>query len=362
MRVTPPHPGLALVGLLVVVAAHLSCTADANETLTVIVTRRDLRPLPGVTLQLAGAVNLPGVTDQNGHATFPDLPAAGAVTITPSRSGFRFEPPQLTIPDLSTLQAAWFTAFPMATDLALSAVSDDPTPRVGGPVHGVITLRNLGNQAATDVTVGYGSLPGLALEHGQATEGALETRGVGMVWKLPQLDPSAFAELHVHSRATLPDASEFGPRAGYDWLAPNVFLTQLRPGESATASFYVTPTRVGTVTGFVNVQQSDQTDPHPENGASSFRFEVGPAPPIPQIMRLRKVRTDFFDQTPIAEVEIDQAALNRLAPFSLFQLEGSSDLKSWEFLTYAGFLPLVPITFTDRAGPGDALRAFRLRQ
>jgi len=153
---------------------------------------------------------------------------------------------------------------------------------------------------------------------------------------------------------------QFGPRAWHDWLASNAFQTQLRPGESATATFYVTPTRAGTVTGFVNVQQSDQTDPHPENDAVSFTLNVGPAPPIPPILRLRKVRTDFFDHTPIAEVEIDQAALNRLAPFSLFRLEGSSNLRDWEFLTYAGFLPLVPITFTDHANPGETTRAFRL--
>ncbi len=76
---------------------------------------------------------------------------------------------------------------------------------------------------------------------------------------------------------------------------------------------------------------------------------------------MRKVRTDFFDHTPIAEVEIDQAALNRLAPFTTFLLEGSSNLRDWEFLTYAGFLPLAPVTFTDHANPGVTTRAFRLR-
>jgi len=73
------------------------------------------------------------------------------------------------------------------------------------------------------------------------------------------------------------------------------------------------------------------------------------------------VRTDFFDHTPIAEIEIDQAALNRLAPFTTFSLEGSSNLRDWEFLTYAGFLPLAPVTFTDHANPGVTTRAFRLR-
>jgi hypothetical protein len=155
---------------------------------------------------------------------------------------------------------------------------------------------------------------------------------------------------------------QFGPRAGYALLEPNVFLTQLRPGESATASFYVTPTRAGSVTGFVNVQQSDQLDPNPANDTLSFTLNVGPEPPIPTILRVRKVRTDFFDQTPIAELEIDQAALNRLAPFTTFSLEGSSNLRDhWELLRYVGFLPLAPVTFTDHANPGVTMRAFRLR-
>jgi uncharacterized repeat protein (TIGR01451 family) len=172
----------------------------------VTVTRRDLRPLPGVTLQMTGAVNLQGVTDNSGRATF-DLPAAGAVTLTPSRSGFRFDPPQFAIPDPANPPVVSFTAFPTTTDLALSMDSDDITPLVGGLVNGVITLRNLGTEAATDVTVGIGSLPGLVLESAQATQGALEYHAYGTQWRLPQLDPGASAELHERSRATLPDAN-----------------------------------------------------------------------------------------------------------------------------------------------------------
>ena len=203
MKAILQNLGLALVGALVAVTAGIPCTAAVNETLTVTVTRRDLRPLPGVTLQLTGAVNLQGVTDNNGRAAFP--PPAGVVTITPSRSGFRFEPPQLTIAN----PANWasFTAFPTATDLALSMVSDDPTPLVGGLVNGVITLSNLGTEAATDVTVGFGSLPGVVLENAQATQGGLEYHAYGSQWKLPQLNPGASTELRVRSRATLPDAS-----------------------------------------------------------------------------------------------------------------------------------------------------------
>jgi uncharacterized repeat protein (TIGR01451 family) len=154
---------------------------------------------------------------------------------------------------------------------------------------------------------------------------------------------------------------QLGPRARYNFLESNVFRTQLRPGESATVSFYVTPTRVGSFTGFVSVQQSDQIDPQPANDTVSFTLNVDPAPPVPPVLRIRKVRMDFFDHTPISELEIDQAALNRLAPFSTFRLEGSSNLRDWDFLTYAGFFPLVPITLTDHAAPGVMMRVYRLR-
>src|SRR5436190_6930179 len=203
---TNQHLGLTLACALIAVIADLPCiAAAANEELTITVTRRDLRPLPGVSLHLAGAVNLQGVTDNNGRAAFP--PPAGVVTITPSRSGFRFEPPQFTIPDPANTPAALFTAFPTATALALSVVTDDTTPLVGGLVNGVITLSNLGTEAATDVTVGFVSLPGLVLEARQATQGGLESRAYDTVWKLSQLNPGAFAEVRVRSRATLPDAS-----------------------------------------------------------------------------------------------------------------------------------------------------------
>jgi hypothetical protein len=199
--------GLALTGLFVVATGELPCTAAQNRELAVSVARRDLRPLGLVTVQLSGAVNLQGATDENGRVAFPGLPPAGAITVTPSRSGFRFEPAQLTIPDSANPATAAFTAFPTATDLGLSIVTDDATPRVGGLVNGVITLRNLGTAAATDIAAAFGSLPGLVLEARQATEGRLEARGYDTVWTLSQLNPGASAEVHYRSRATLPDAN-----------------------------------------------------------------------------------------------------------------------------------------------------------
>src|SRR5262245_55066799 len=112
--------GLAFIALLALASADLARAAAANRTLAVSVARRDLRPLGNVTVQLSGAVNLQGVTDDNGRVAFPGLPPAGAITVTPSRSGFRFEPTQLTVPDSANPSTAAFVAFPTATDLTLS--------------------------------------------------------------------------------------------------------------------------------------------------------------------------------------------------------------------------------------------------
>ena len=201
------HFRLAIMGVLVATTADLPCTAAENRVLTASVARRDLRPLGQVTAQLSGAVNLQGVTDDNGRVTFPGLPPAGAITITPSRSGFRFEPPLLTIPDSPNSAMAAFVAFPTATDLALSIVTDNPNPLVGGLVNGVITLRNLGAVAATDVAVSIGSLPGLVLEARDTTQGTLRSRAYDTVWTLAQLNAGASAEVHYRSRATLAEAN-----------------------------------------------------------------------------------------------------------------------------------------------------------
>jgi hypothetical protein len=187
-------------------AAELPCTAQTRE-LAVSVARRDLRPLGQVTVQLSGAVSLQGVTDDNGRVAFPGLPAAGAITVTPSRSGFRFEPMQLTIPGSANPATAAFVAFPTATDLTLSIVTDNPNPLVGGLVNGVITLNNLGAAAATDIAVAIGSLPGLVLEDRQTTQGKLDSRAYDTLWTLPQLNPGASAEVHYRARAMLAEAN-----------------------------------------------------------------------------------------------------------------------------------------------------------
>src|SRR5690349_307101 len=102
---------LGLFGCCVVFAIQM-VAAPGNGAVTVTVARRDLRPLAGVTVQIAGVAQRQGMTDGNGQAAFLDLPRAGAVTITPLRSGFRFEPAQITIPDLTKASTPAFVAFP----------------------------------------------------------------------------------------------------------------------------------------------------------------------------------------------------------------------------------------------------------
>ena len=144
---------------------------------------------------------------------------------------------------------------------------------------------------------------------------------------------------------------------------PNVFQTALLPGESASVWFYVTP-KLAQAPPPGSCKSSNRTRPTriSANNTLSWTLNSGPEPPIPPILRVRKVRKDFFDQTSIAEVEIDQAALNRLAPFTTFYLERSSNLRDWEYLRLVGFVPLAPVTFTDHAEPGVTMRAYRLRR
>lgn len=128
-------------------------------------------------------------------------------SITPSRSGFRFEPPHVNLANIGNAAEAAFAAVPAATDLVLTMTVDTDTPLVGGIVNEVITIRNLGAEAATDVVIGFNSLPGLVLEDRQATAGQLSTRQYDTAWTLPQLNPGAVAEVRARSRATLPDAN-----------------------------------------------------------------------------------------------------------------------------------------------------------
>jgi hypothetical protein len=226
---------------------------------------------------------------------------------------------------------------------ALAPLPESNAELVVQPAHADLELQFLDAP-----TVGHDGIP---------TPVGVRIRNLG-----PGVATGVKVAVNVPADALSLGAFEYGTRASPVLFESNLFQTQLLPGESASVRFYVTPTRGGAATGLVEVRQLDQTDPNPANNALSWTLDVRPAPPIASILRVRKVRTDFFDQTPIAEVEIDQAALNRLAPFTTFYLERSSDLSDWEYVRLVGFLPLAPVTFTDHAEPGVRMRAYRLRR
>src|SRR5215831_9021517 len=199
--------GLAFACFVVIAAAEGRCTAAQTRDLAVSIARRDLRPLGQATVQLSGAVTVQGVTDDQGHVTFPGLPVTGTITVTPSRSGFRFEPTQLTIPASANPATATFVAFPTSTDLTLSITTDNPNPLVGGLVNGVITLHNAGTAAATEISVAIGSLPGLVMQSVQAAQGSVTPRAYDTQWTLPQLNGGASAQVNYTARATLAEAN-----------------------------------------------------------------------------------------------------------------------------------------------------------
>ena len=61
---------------------------------------------------------------------------------------------------------------------------------------------------------------------------------------------------------------------------------------------------------------------------------------------------------PVAEVEVDQLLLDRIAPFTVFSLQASSNLRDWEFLPQTwGCCPFAPVTFTDHVPPGVTAQA-----
>ncbi|HTD88242.1 MAG TPA: hypothetical protein VK850_16830, partial [Candidatus Binatia bacterium] len=209
--------------------------------------------------------------------------------------------------------------------------------------------------AQADLEVQLLQAPPVA-QNGIPTVVGVRVRNLG-----PAIATGVRVAVNVPSEALYLGNFGFGPRASYVFFEANAFQTALMPGESATIGFYVTPRRTGTATSFVQVEHSDQIDPNPANNTLPWTVDIGAAPPIPPILRVRKVRTDFFDQTPIAELEIDQAALNRLAPYTTFYLDRSSNLRDWEYLRLVGFAPLAPVTYTDHANPGVTMRAYRLR-
>ena len=70
----------------------------------------DGTPLSGITMILLGAQNGTAVTNTNGEYSFPNLPAAGNYTITPTNSHYTFSPGQASIQNLTADKTQTFSA------------------------------------------------------------------------------------------------------------------------------------------------------------------------------------------------------------------------------------------------------------
>jgi len=201
--------------------------------------------------------------------------------------------------------------------------------------------------AQADLQLQFLTTPTVAQQKNIPAWVAVRVRNLG-----PAVATGVQVAVNVPADALYLGTFTYGPRANYMWNAANAFQAALLPGESATVGFYVIPLRTGTATSSVQVQYSDQTDPNLANNVLSWNLNIGQEPPVPTILHVSKVRKDFFTQGSIAEVEIDQAALNRFAPWTTFYLQRSSNLHDWEYLRLVGPAPLAPVTFTDLADPG----------
>jgi DNA-binding beta-propeller fold protein YncE len=79
--------------------------------------------LPGVNINVTGAITATTVTDADGTFSLGTVdPCVGAFTVTPSKEGYIFEPPSLTITDPSS-QSISFTPLARLIGLAKTAVS-----------------------------------------------------------------------------------------------------------------------------------------------------------------------------------------------------------------------------------------------
>jgi hypothetical protein len=92
-------------------------TANFNGTLRLhvvggLVTDAANNALPGVAVTLTGSQSATTTTDAGGNYSFPNLPAGGNYTVTPSRPHYAFTPATLAFNNLSADQAGNFNAVP----------------------------------------------------------------------------------------------------------------------------------------------------------------------------------------------------------------------------------------------------------
>lgn len=85
--------------------------------------------LAGVTMKLTGSRALTCATSVNGTCAFPNLPAGGSYTVTPSRTGFAFTPARRVYNYLTANVTASFTASPVVAILGRDDAMETLTAR-----------------------------------------------------------------------------------------------------------------------------------------------------------------------------------------------------------------------------------------
>jgi hypothetical protein len=70
--------------------------------------------MPGVTVKLAGSASATAVTAAAGNYSFAGLPEGGDYTVTASREGYTFSPPNYLFRDLTGNKNASFAAQPVS--------------------------------------------------------------------------------------------------------------------------------------------------------------------------------------------------------------------------------------------------------
>lgn len=111
-------------------------------------------PLAGVTITLYDSLTRTTTTDESGNYSFPGLPA-GNYTVTASKPGYTFEPPEHTTPILTSDLILDFTgsAAPAPNVTLQSSASPGDSVRPGDDFTITTTFSNTGGRGAANLTI-----------------------------------------------------------------------------------------------------------------------------------------------------------------------------------------------------------------
>ena len=210
--------------------------------------------ISGVTMTLSGSQSRSATTDANGNYSLTNLVAGGNYTVTPSKSGYTFNPPSQTFNNLSSNQTANFAGTLIVTDLSI-AKTDSPDPvSVNSSLTYTITVTNNGPNPATGAIM-TDTLP-VGVNFGSATpsQGSCTRSGGTVTCNLGTLNNAA----------------------------------------NAAVTIVVTPTSTGTITNTASVT-SNEGDSNPSNNTASQDTTV--LAPDLQVSSVNAPNQAFTDST-----------------------------------------------------------------